>query len=103
MELPFFTTTAATSSSSSATTRAEALRWLSIAEKLLAGRDLVGSKSFAARARESDPTLLYAAQIIAVADTLLSGDKRINNLHDWYSGMQPTPQQSRDAELIAGQ
>lgn len=104
MELPFFTTAAASSSSSSgANTRAEALRWLAIAEKLLAGRDLVGSKSFAARARESDPTLLYADQIIAIADTLLSGDKRINNLPDWYSVLQLTPHQSRDAELIAGQ
>ncbi|KAL3515490.1 hypothetical protein ACH5RR_022392 [Cinchona calisaya] len=104
MELPFFTTSVATSSSGgSATTRAEALRWLAIAEKLLAGRDLVGSKSFAARARESDPTLIYADQIIAVADTLLAGDKRINNLPDWYSVLQLTPHQSRDAELIAGQ
>ncbi|KAL3538699.1 hypothetical protein ACH5RR_002065 [Cinchona calisaya] len=107
MELPFFTTNTGGGSSSSnaaATTKAEALRWLAIAEKLLAGRDLVGSKSFAARARESDPTLLYADQIIAVADTLLSGDKRINNhLPDWYSVLQLTPQQSRDTELIAGQ
>ncbi|CAI9104112.1 OLC1v1002725C1 [Oldenlandia corymbosa var. corymbosa] len=101
MELPFFTTTA--SSSNSATTRAEALRWLAIGEKLLAGRDLVGSKSFAARARESDPTLLYADQIIAVAETLMAGDKRINNLHDWYSVLQLSFQQSLDGELIANQ
>lgn len=99
MELPFFTS----GSSSSATTRAEALRWLAISEKLLAGRDLVGSKSFAGRAREFDPSLLYADQIIAVADTLLAGDKRINNQHDWYSILQLAGHQTHDSELIASQ
>ncbi|KAL2495910.1 Chaperone DnaJ-domain superfamily protein [Forsythia ovata] len=95
MEHPFFPTT---------TTRAEALRWLTIAEKLLSKRDLMGSKSFATRARDSDQTLLPADQILAVADTLLSGDRRIgNNLQDWYSILQVSPHQGRDSELVAPQ
>ncbi|GFP86802.1 Dnaj homolog subfamily b member 5 [Phtheirospermum japonicum] len=96
MEHPFFTTPAAT--------RAEALRWLSIAEKLLSARDLMGSKSFATRAREADPTLSPAGEILAVADTLLSGDRRIgNNQPDFYSVLRLTPPQGGDAELVASQ
>ncbi|XP_051144115.1 uncharacterized protein LOC127260424 [Andrographis paniculata] len=95
MEHPFFPMT---------TTRAEALRWLSIAEKLLSARDLVGSKSFATRARDADPTLSPADQILAVTDTILAGDMRIgNNLQDLYAILRLTPQQGRDAELIARQ
>ncbi|KAL6514650.1 hypothetical protein OROGR_020229 [Orobanche gracilis] len=95
MEHPFFPTT---------TTRAEALRWLTISEKLLSARDLMGSKSFASRARDSDPTLSPADQILAVADTLLAGDRRIgNNQHDLYAILRVAPQQSRDSELIANQ
>lgn len=95
MEHPFFPTT---------TTRAEALRWLTIAEKLLSARDLMGSKSFATRARESDRTLTPADQILAVVDTLLAGDRRIgNNQQDWYAILRLTPQQGRDSELIATQ
>ncbi|KAL3814380.1 hypothetical protein ACJIZ3_015648 [Penstemon smallii] len=93
MEPPFFTST-----------RAEALRWLTIAEKLLSARDLMGSKSFATRARDSDPTLSHANQILAVADTLLAGDRRIgNNEYDWYAILRLTPPQGRDPELIASQ
>ncbi|XP_051132499.1 uncharacterized protein LOC127252387 [Andrographis paniculata] len=95
MEHPFFPTT---------TTRAEALRWLTIAEKLLSTRDLMGSKSFATRARDADPTLSQADQILAVADTLLAGDMRIgNNQQDLYAILRLTPQQGRDAELVASQ
>ncbi|KAL7082530.1 hypothetical protein ACP275_14G104300 [Erythranthe tilingii] len=95
MEHPFFPTT---------TTRAEALRWLTIAEKLLSARDLMGSKSFASRARDSDPTLTPADQILAVADTLLAGDRRIgNNQQDWYAVLRVTQQQGGDSELIASQ
>ncbi|GER36402.1 chaperone DnaJ-domain superfamily protein [Striga asiatica] len=95
MEHPFFPTT---------TTRAEALRWLTIAEKLLSTRDLVGSKSFASRARDSDPSLTPADQILAVAETLLAGDRRIgNNQHDWYAILRIPPQQGRDTDLIANQ
>ncbi|KAI3675821.1 hypothetical protein L1987_85417 [Smallanthus sonchifolius] len=57
--------------------RAEAQRWLGIAEKLLMGNDLVGSKTFAIRARESDPRLEAADQILAITDTLLAADKRV--------------------------
>ncbi|GER30416.1 chaperone DnaJ-domain superfamily protein [Striga asiatica] len=86
------------------TTRAEALRWLSIAEKLLSARDLLGSKSFAGRARDSDPSLTPADQILAVAETLLAGDRRIgNNQHDWYAILRVSPQQGRDTDLIANQ
>ncbi|KAJ8572496.1 hypothetical protein K7X08_009007 [Anisodus acutangulus] len=86
------------------TSRAEAIRWLSIAEKLLTNRDLVGSKSFATRARESDPTLLPAEQILAIVDTLIAGDKRINNQHlDYYSILQIPLNQTHDSELIANQ
>ncbi|CAI9770281.1 unnamed protein product [Fraxinus pennsylvanica] len=95
MEHPFFPTT---------TTSAEVLRLLTIAEELLWKRDLMRSKSFATRARDSDPTLLPADQILAVTDTLLSGDRRIgNNLQDWYSILQVSPHQGRDMEVVASQ
>ncbi|KAL3843788.1 hypothetical protein ACJIZ3_001191 [Penstemon smallii] len=95
MEHPFFPTT---------TTRAEALRWLTIAEKLLSARDLMGSKSFATRARDADPTLSHADLILAVVDTLLAGDHRIgNNQHDLYAILRLTPLQGHDTELIANQ
>ncbi|MCD7447971.1 hypothetical protein HAX54_036790 [Datura stramonium] len=98
MEHPFFMNGAGN------TSRAEAIRWLSIAEKLLTNRDLVGSKSFATRARESDPTLLPADQILAIVDTLIAGDKRINNQHlDYYSILQIPSNQTHDSELIANQ
>lgn len=57
--------------------RAEAQRWLGIAEKLLMGHDLVGSKTFAIRARDSDPRLEAADQILAIADTLLAAEKQV--------------------------
>ncbi|GFS35102.1 chaperone DnaJ-domain superfamily protein [Actinidia rufa] len=80
--------------------RAEAERWLVIAEKLLAGRDLVGCRSFAIRARESDPTLDAADQILAVSDTLIAGEKRIHHYHDWYAILQ-LPHVTADLGLIA--
>ncbi|KAL8205795.1 hypothetical protein R6Q57_009346 [Mikania cordata] len=57
--------------------RAEAQRWIGIAEKLLLSNDFVGSKTFAIRARESDPRLEAADQILAIADTLLAAEKRV--------------------------
>ncbi|CAI9772836.1 unnamed protein product [Fraxinus pennsylvanica] len=42
------------------------LEWLTIAEKLLSARDLLGSKAFATWARDFDPTLLQAEQILVV-------------------------------------
>ncbi|MFS7985549.1 putative DnaJ domain, Chaperone J-domain superfamily [Helianthus anomalus] len=73
--------------------RAEAQRWLGIAEKLLISHDLVGSKTFAIRARESDPRLEPAEQILAIADTLLAAEKRVvgtNGSHqpDYYAILQ---------------
>ncbi|XAR53026.1 hypothetical protein NMG60_11021411 [Bertholletia excelsa] len=81
---------------------AEAQRWLSIAEKLLAGCDFVGSRTFAIRARESDPRLEAADQILTVVDTLIAGEKRINKQHDWYAILQ-LPCRTGDSELVANQ
>ncbi|KAF3653724.1 putative metallocarboxypeptidase inhibitor-like [Capsicum annuum] len=98
MEHPFFI-------NGPPTNRSEALRWLSIAEKLLTNRDLVGSKSFATRARESDPSLAHPIdQILSIVDTLTAGDKRINNHHfDYYSILQVPPNQTQNFEFIADQ
>nr|XP_043621810.1 transcription factor SPT20 homolog [Erigeron canadensis] len=73
--------------------RAEAQRWIGIAEKLLISHDLVGSKTFAIRARESDPRLEAADQILAIADTLLAAEKRVvgsngNQQPDYYAILQ---------------
>lgn len=98
MEHPFFI-------NGPPTNRSEALRLLSIAEKLLTNRDLVGSKSFATRARESDPTLAPATdQILGIVDTLNAGDKRINNHHfDYYSILQIPHNQTQNVDFIAEQ
>ncbi|KAF3435087.1 hypothetical protein FNV43_RR22174 [Rhamnella rubrinervis] len=61
---------------------AEAKRWLTTAVKLLTTRDLHGTRSFAIRARESYPGLDAAEEIIAVAETLIAGECRINHQHD---------------------
>ncbi|KAG6742600.1 hypothetical protein NC652_037757 [Populus alba x Populus x berolinensis] len=85
--------------------RVEAERWLTISEKLLAARDLHGAKSFAIRARESDPRLYeFSDQIIAVADTLLAGELRVENNHhyDYYMILQ-LGRLTQDLELIADQ
>lgn len=84
------------------TNRAEAERWLSTAVKLLTTRDLHGTKTFAIRARESDPRLGATDQIIAVADTLLAGESRINNQPDWYSILQ-LARRTHSLELVATQ
>ncbi|XP_057487400.1 uncharacterized protein LOC130773469 [Actinidia eriantha] len=82
-------------------TKAEAERWLLIAEKLLAGRDLVGSKTFAIRARDAEPRLEAAEQILAVADTLIAGEKRIDcGDRDWYAVLQ-LPHLADDPDLVA--
>ncbi|XP_057496650.1 uncharacterized protein LOC130781457 [Actinidia eriantha] len=75
-------------------------RWLVITEKLLAGRDFVGCCSFAIRARESDPTLDTADQILAVSDTLIAGEKQIHHYHDWYAILK-LPHVTADLGLIA--
>nr|GEW45601.1 hypothetical protein [Tanacetum cinerariifolium] len=87
--------------------RAEAQRWIGIAEKLLMSHDLVGSKTFAIRARESDPRLQSANQILAIIDTLIAAEKQIitnNNTQqpDYYSILQVN-QFVQDAQLITNQ
>lgn len=81
----------------------ESLRWLGIAEKLLNNNDLIGSKTFATRARESDPTLHQPDQILAIIDTLIAAETQIsvNNL-DWYAILQ-LARRTHDSELIATQ
>ncbi|XP_047149884.1 uncharacterized protein LOC124821980 [Vigna umbellata] len=69
--------------------RAEAERWLYTANKLLTARDLHGARSFAIRARESDPTYEASEHLLTVIDTLLAGESRINDHHcDWYGILQ---------------
>nr|KYP61180.1 Uncharacterized protein At4g38065 family [Cajanus cajan] len=69
--------------------REEAERWLYTANKLLSARDLHGARSFAIRARESDPTFEASEHLLTVIDTLLAGEARINDHHrDWYGILQ---------------
>ncbi|XVF01507.1 hypothetical protein REPUB_Repub04eG0094700 [Reevesia pubescens] len=75
----------------------EAERWLTIAEKLLASRDLHGTRTFAIRARESAPIL--ADQILAVTDTLLTAQ---SNPQDWYGILQLVPL-TQSMEVVASQ
>ncbi|XP_028785423.1 uncharacterized protein LOC114741341 isoform X2 [Neltuma alba] len=82
--------------------RAEAERWLYTANKLLSARDLHGARSFAVRARESDPTFDASELLLAVIDTLLAGETQINGLHDWYSILQILPY-THNIEYIASQ
>ncbi|KAG8503237.1 hypothetical protein CXB51_001057 [Gossypium anomalum] len=79
--------------------RAEALRLLGIAEKLLQNRDFNGSREFAILAQETEPLLDGSDQILAVVDVLLAAEKRINNQHDWYSILQ-IDRRSEDNDLI---
>ncbi|KAJ4753350.1 Chaperone DnaJ-domain superfamily protein [Rhynchospora pubera] len=72
--------------------RAEAERWLEISGRLLAARDLVGSKRFAERAMEADPLLEGVDFVLAVADVLLASQRRIGPHHvDWYAVLGVDP------------
>ncbi|MBA0745935.1 hypothetical protein Gogos_008492 [Gossypium gossypioides] len=82
--------------------RAEAVRLLGIAEKLLQNRDFNGSRDFAILAQETEPLLDGSDQILAVADVILAGEKRINNHQDWYSILQ-IDGRSEDNDLIKKQ
>ncbi|KAJ9166474.1 hypothetical protein P3X46_021223 [Hevea brasiliensis] len=82
--------------------RAEAERLLGIAEKLLQSRDFNGTRDFAVLAQETEPLLEGSDQILAVADVLLSAEKRINNHHDWYAILQ-IDRRSDDQELLKKQ
>ncbi|KAG2646868.1 uncharacterized protein LOC120694512 [Panicum virgatum] len=55
----------------------EPARWLEIAGKLLAARDLVGCKRLAERAVEADPNLPGADELLAVADVLLASQRQL--------------------------
>ncbi|XVF36598.1 hypothetical protein REPUB_Repub19eG0070900 [Reevesia pubescens] len=82
--------------------RAEAIRLLGIAEKLLQNRDFNGSRDFAILAQETEPLLDGSDQILAVVDVILAAEKRINNHHDWYSILQ-IDRRSDDNDLIKKQ
>ncbi|KAL5196624.1 hypothetical protein ABZP36_000136 [Zizania latifolia] len=53
----------------------EPARWLEIAGKLLAARDLVGCKRLAERAVDAEPLLPGADELLAVADVLLASQR----------------------------
>uniref|UniRef100_A0A7N0TVW5 J domain-containing protein n=1 Tax=Kalanchoe fedtschenkoi TaxID=63787 RepID=A0A7N0TVW5_KALFE len=82
--------------------RDEAVRWINLALKLLVNRDLVGTKTFAIRAKEADPTTGYVEEILAVVDTLMAGQQQINGRYDWYGVLQ-VGRMCGDAEMVAGQ
>ncbi|OIV96189.1 hypothetical protein TanjilG_14866 [Lupinus angustifolius] len=83
--------------------RAEAERWLFTANKLLTARDLHGARSFAIRARESDPRYEATELLLVVIDTLLAGEVRIGeHLLDWYSILQVL-RYTHSIEYIAAQ
>uniref|UniRef100_A0A164XQT3 Uncharacterized protein n=1 Tax=Daucus carota subsp. sativus TaxID=79200 RepID=A0A164XQT3_DAUCS len=73
----------------------ESLRWLGIAEKLLINNDLIGRKTFATRARESNPTLYPP-----IINTLIAAETQVslNNL-ECYATLQLA--RAHDSELIA--
>lgn len=82
--------------------KAEAIRLLGIAEKLLHNRDLNASRDFAILAQETEPLLDGSDQIVAITDVLLASDQRINNHHDWYAILQ-IDRRSNDHDLIKRQ
>lgn len=87
--------------------RAEAERWLSVAEKVLSSHDFQGARSFAIRAREYDPSFEAPNQVLAVADTIIAGESIIitsngNQYHDWYAILQ-LARFTHSIELIATQ
>ncbi|KAJ9146523.1 hypothetical protein P3X46_028777 [Hevea brasiliensis] len=82
--------------------KAEAERLLGIAEKLLQSRDFNGTRDFAVLAQETEALLDGSDQILAVADVLLSAEKRINNHNDWYAILQ-IDRRSDDQDLLKKQ
>ncbi|XP_045817030.1 uncharacterized protein LOC123910047 [Trifolium pratense] len=84
------------------TNRGEAERWLYTANKLLSARDLHGARSFAIRARESDPRFEATELLIAVIDTLLAGEARIKEHLDYYAVLQII-RYTQNIEYIADQ
>ncbi|WJX22074.1 hypothetical protein P8452_11416 [Trifolium repens] len=84
------------------TNRGEAERWLYTANKLLSARDLHGARSFAIRARESDPRFEATELLLAVIDTLLAGEARIKEHLDYYAVLQII-RYTQNIEYIADQ
>ncbi|CAI8591384.1 unnamed protein product [Vicia faba] len=84
------------------TNRGEAERWLYTANKLLSARDLHGARSFAIRARESDPRFEATELLLAVIDTLLAGEVQIKEHLDYYAILQ-TLRYTQNIEYIAVQ
>ncbi|KAL4278495.1 hypothetical protein GQ457_03G033950 [Hibiscus cannabinus] len=82
--------------------RAEAIRLLGIAEKLLQSGDFNGSRDFAILAQETEPLLDGSDQILAIVDVILAAEKKINNHQDLYSILQ-IDGRSDDNDLIKKQ
>ncbi|XP_031262288.1 uncharacterized protein LOC116120477 [Pistacia vera] len=87
--------------------REEAERWLITAEKVLSARDFHGARTFAIRARESDPRFDAPNHVLAVADTIIAAEPIINTVngnqvHDWYAILQ-LARFTQSSELIATQ
>ncbi|GJN33116.1 hypothetical protein PR202_gb21682 [Eleusine coracana subsp. coracana] len=57
--------------------RSEPARWLEIAGRLLAARDLIGCKRLAERVVEADPHLPGTDELLAVADVLLASQRHL--------------------------
>ncbi|MQL89932.1 hypothetical protein Taro_022511 [Colocasia esculenta] len=69
--------------------RVDAVQLMSLAEKFLGTRDLLGSRKFAECAMEADPLIDGAERVLAAADVLLAAQRRrINNHIDWYAILQ---------------
>ncbi|XP_044490427.1 uncharacterized protein LOC123214612 [Mangifera indica] len=91
----------------SGSNREEAERWLITAEKVLSARDFHGARTFAIRARESDPGFDAPNDVLAVADTIIAAESVIitvngNQVHDWYAILQ-LARFTQSSELIATQ
>ncbi|KAL8232649.1 hypothetical protein R6Q57_002427 [Mikania cordata] len=84
----------------------EADRLLQIAEKLLKEKDLNAARDFALLAQETEPLLDGSDQITAIADVLIAGDKRINDIHHhcssvaWSVLSDPETKAAYDNELF---
>ncbi|XP_044508217.1 uncharacterized protein LOC123227474 [Mangifera indica] len=92
---------------SSGCNREEAQRWLITAEKVLSARDFHGARTFAIRARESDPGFEAPSHVLAVADTIIAAESTIvtvsgKQLQDWYAILQ-LDRFTQSSELIATQ
>ncbi|XP_074325022.1 uncharacterized protein LOC141661898 [Apium graveolens] len=78
----------------------EALRCISTAEHHLCDRDYDQCKLYASRVRESDMRRAQAEQILAIADTLDTCDKKRGKHHlDWY-GLLKVENNCVDSELM---